>query len=311
MIKLDLSPKVSFTIDEASLLPDVAATVPPDPANIDSSHPLYKAESRKPFPIKKLAPSANNMYAQARQAPYKPPTPPSEDGYSDGDAMDWTPSLRTQPSSFNPVMTRSAPGFLNASAGPSPFHGALPAAPQAPAHRLRQPAALKAGALRKVSVTQKENFSASFSSFGQRAGSTAQTTSRQQSTMNGFTTDEDTATEDERGRTRRVGKKRREMEIANPKFWPQADMQKSTGLEALFEETLDMADTPTGAPGSGRKGTSAGPKDRTNPVWGSFDEPAPEQGDSIQQTSWTNPFTLGLVPVAFGAAVLIVKGGLI
>jgi len=159
--------------------------------------------------------------------------------------------------------------------------------------------------LRKVSEAQKENFSASFSGFGMRAtGSSLQVPSRQH---NDLTTDEDTATEDESGRTRKVGKKRREMEIANPKFWPQSDLQKTTGLEALFEETLDMADTPTGM--HGQKNAGGG---RLNPVWGSFDDVAIEQAAQPKATSWANLFTIGLVPIAcFGAAVLIVKGGLI
>lgn len=303
-IKLDFSPKVSFTIDESSLLPDVAERGSNN-TTLDSSHPLRRVELHQPFPINKLAASTNNIYAQARQAPYKPPTPPSEDGYSDGEAMDWTPSSRPQASSFNPVMTRSAPTLFSAPTGASPFHGALPAAPQAPAHRLRKPAALQPGALRKVSETQKENFSAGFSGFGSRSTGTP---SRQQR-HNDFTTDEDTATEDEGGRTRKVGKKRREMEIANPKFWPQADLQKTTGLEALFEETLDMADTPTGMHGSGQKNAGA---ERSNPVWGSFNDMATEQAALPEATSWINPFTVGLVPIAcMGAAVLIVKGGLI
>lgn len=280
-IKLDFSPKVSFTIDESSLLPDVVEKKISNDT-LDPSYPLHRKQPYQQIQLNKLAPPSSNIYAQARQAPYQPPAPPSEEGYSDGEAMDWTPSGRPQASSFNPAMTRSTATFSKASTGPSPFHGALPAAPQAPSHRLRKPAALQPGALRKVSESQKENFSASFMGFGLKTNSASQNPSRQQHPHNDPSTDEDTVTEDERGRSRRVGKKRREMEIADPKFWPPED--RTTGLEALFKETLDMADTPTGIR---------------------------EEVVASREDSWMNPFTIGLVPVALGAAVLIVKGGLI
>lgn len=291
---------MSFTIDEATLLPDVVKK-PSGSTEIDPAHPLYKADIQSPFPVNKLAGASNSIRAQSRQPAA---TTFQENDLSDSEAMDWTPSSAPAPS-FNPIISQPRPATFSILTGPSPFHGALPAAPQAPAHRLRKPAALQPGALRKVSETQKETFSANFSSFGLRSSTPA---SRQQSRHTGFTTDEDTATEDEGGRTRTVGKKRREMEIANPKFWPQGDLQKTTGLETLFEETLDMADTPTGVHSHARK-NGGGFEGRTNPVWGSFEETTMEQG--LPKANWLNPFTIGLVPIAsLGAAVLIVKGGM-
>ncbi|KAK3065316.1 hypothetical protein LTS18_001067 [Coniosporium uncinatum] len=111
------------------------------------------------------------------------PTRHSRTG-TDPDSMDWTPtrssfqrleeaasSLNSQPTSrllFNrpstanrPLTTtanNSASGFA---ASPSPFHGTLPPAPLAPAHRLRNPPAA-ANAFRAASAEKQARFQAQF-----------------------------------------------------------------------------------------------------------------------------------------------------
>lgn len=273
-----------------------ASTSPP---RLEPSHPLHRQYNQHVFPIDKLAISSSlrTQNQPLSQQVYQPP----ESDYSDADAMDWTPSAST---SFSPAPIRTGTTSFGASSGPSPFHGTLPAAPRAPAHRLRQPPALQPGALRKVSDTQKENFSASFGLHSSQTPSRGRY--RQQ------TDDEMTATEDEEGKMRTVGKRRREMEIANPKFWPQEDMLRNTGLETLLEESFTLAETPTGLSMSGTTRTKEPQK---LSVWGPFvtAHPTEVEAPPLQaQKGWTGLMAIGLIPVAcFGAAVLIVKGGVI
>jgi hypothetical protein len=207
--------------------------------------------------------------------------------------MDWTPSTRSTLTSFNPPNVRSNPNVSTTMSGPSPFHGGLPAAPQPPAHRLLKPAALQPGALRKVSETRKDAFATTFSTFNVGSGST-----RPQYRDDD---DETTATEDEGGLTRHVGKKRREMEIADPKFWPQGDFQKDTGLESMFGESFTMTDGPAGM--QFRRGRGTGTDGDT-----SLGAGVEAQGGK----SWTSWVMLGAVPTAcLGVAVLLVKGGVL
>lgn len=300
-IKLDLSPKVSFTVDEASMLGHVgpASTSPP---RLEPGHPLYRQNTQQVFPFDKLATSSQSLFGNPAGQPL---SRTAESDYSDVDAMDWTPSVAP---SFNPIPLRTAASSYGAPPGPSPFHGTLPAAPRAPAHRLRQPAALQPGALRKVSDTQKENFTAGF---GLRS---SQTPSKGRGRRD-QTDDEMTATEDEDGRMRTVGKKRREMEIANPKFWPQEDMLRNTGLETLLEESFTLAETPTGISISGTTRTKSPERAQKHSVWGPFVTATPAEAavESVNaQRGWTNVMAIGMIPVAcLGAAVLIVKGGVI
>jgi len=293
-IKLDLSPKVNFNVDDAAILGPIGDATT-DPSGLASSHPLHRKNQFQAFPINKLAPSAtnNNMYQQARQAPYRQATASPEPYGSDTDAMDWTPSTRSSLTSINPPIARSIASMSAATSGPSPFHGGLPAAPQPPAHRLLKPAALQPGALRKVSDTQKEAFATTFSTFKVKPGSKQPTQYRDDE-------DETTATEDEGGLTRRVGKKRREMEIADPKFWPQSDFQKDTGLESMFGESFTMTDGPAGV--RVRRARNTDDKGATSVV------KDPREGGK----SWMSWVMLGAVPTAcLGVAVLLVKGGVL
>jgi len=296
-IKLDLLPKVNFNVDDTAILGPIGEAAA-DPSGLASSHPLHRKDDIQAFPINKLAPStSNNMYQQARQAPYRQATASPEPYGSDTDAMDWTPSTKSTLTSFNPPIARSSPNVSAAMSGPSPFHGGLPAAPQPPAHRLLKPASLQPGALRKVSETQKDAFVTAFSTFGVRSGSTHPQYRDDD--------DETTATEDEGGLTRRVGKKRREMEIADPKFWPQSDFQKDTGLESMFGESFTMTDGPAGVRVRRGRGAAIDGEAAASLSSGAIDA---AQGGK----SWTSWVMLGAVPTAcLGVAVLLVKGGVL
>jgi len=220
--------------------------------------------------------------------------------------MDWTPSATF---TFNPTFSRAGAPSLNPPIQQtSPFHGTLPAAPRAPSHRLRQPPTLQAGALRQVSGQEKDAFLAGFGSLSSKKASRRPAKARYDADD-----DETTATEDDEGQPRKIGKKRREMEIANPKFWPQSDIDKNTGLENMFEETFTMTDGPQVVRQTGRKTQKAA--ERTNQVWGSFvgeGEGSDTGGTAPEERGWTSIMTVGLLPVAcLTAAVLVVKGGLL
>jgi len=146
-----------------------------------------------------------------------------------------------------------------------------------------------------VSATQKEAFATTFSTFKVKPGSThAQYRDDE---------DETTATEDESGLTRRVGKKRREMEIADPKFWPQSDFQKDTGLESMFGESFTMTDGPAGV--RVKRGRNTNTEGATSLGSGVV-------GNAEGGKSWTSWAMLGAVPTAcLGVAVVLVKGGVL
>jgi hypothetical protein len=302
-IKSDLNPKVNFSMDKSSLRANVGPARA-ESANLSPSHPLSRPTVQRPFPISKLGASTSSLKSRA-QSPLFPPSVSQSNDQSDDDAMDWTPSAT---SSFTPITFRPGARSLNLPIQTSPFHGTLPAAPRAPSHKLRQPPALQAGALRQVSGQEKAAFLAGFGSLSSTKPSKRPTTAQYQTDD-----DETTATEEDEAQPRKTGKKRREMEMANPKFWPQSDMNKNTGLENMFEETFTMTDGPQRVMQSGRRMEKA--DERTNQVWGSFvdgKDGLDTQGVRRDGRRWTSVMTIGILPVAcLTAAVLVVKGGLL
>ncbi|KAI9733252.1 MAG: hypothetical protein M1834_003336 [Cirrosporium novae-zelandiae] len=124
-IRIDNSPKVTFP----KIMPEPTFQVGPGSSKAAPNILNHSSVYPQPFPVEKLAPQRQISQSQSFQIP----TPPYE---TDNDAMDWTPSQ--QPANLLSASLRPRnqppPPLV-----PSPFHGRLPPAPIAPAHKLRNP----------------------------------------------------------------------------------------------------------------------------------------------------------------------------
>jgi len=161
--------------------------------------------------------------------------------------------LFNRPSTKHPLPTHTANGFPTA---PSPFHGTLPPAPLAPAHRLRNPPAA-ANAFRAASAEKQAAFQAQFRGpplfRGEQDRDGSSDTNDSSITGNGFV-------------------------LAPPKFVRREDLVE-TGLEGLFDTVFSLGD------GGGGRENSATTSSRTMAS-------APTRDDSYE-TSGMLPAQLG------------------
>lgn len=161
-VRLEWKSPVSFRLQNKDLLPDIPELqqeATPTPA-LDSQPWNYLKRGPPPrFPIEALAPQSSRPISRNDQGntslfynTNQPPTPPPE-----ADVMDWSPEGRSHHTNFHP---KSHPGAVlqqHIPTYPSPFHGTLPAAPVAPAARLRNPNQFSPGVFRKATEYQKDS----------------------------------------------------------------------------------------------------------------------------------------------------------
>lgn len=169
----------------------------------------------RPFPLNDLAPD----HARSRPLPYKSPTPPpNEDGIEE---MDWTPSQQPfQPAP--PIHQLTIPTI----AQPSPFYGRLPPAPLSQAHKLRNPP--NQPAFRQATAVQKQSF------FNNRRRWHIDRDNMSEASTECFDSPIKTAVQSEAASPR----------FAEPRFFPQSDYERDTGLESMFSNIFSIAEEP-------------------------------------------------------------------
>ena len=162
------------------------------------------------FSLNDLAPTS----IKPRAIQYNPPTPPSDQDGSE--TMDWTPSQQPLPlaSKYRIPAMRTVQ--------PSPFYGHLPPAPVSQAHKLRNPPSQPT--FRQASTPQKQSFFQRSSAYldqddvsdlASEAGSVVTNKSRYDSPQ-----------------------------FNPPRFFPNADYSRDTGLESIFSNTFSLAEEP-------------------------------------------------------------------
>ncbi|KAI9767518.1 MAG: hypothetical protein M1839_004478 [Geoglossum umbratile] len=141
--------------------------------------------------------------------PGSPPSPPAEDF----DEMDWTPSQEAK--LFNPALSPiTTVSIANPPQSPSPFYGRLPAQPISPAARLRNPP--NRPHLRKIPDDKKEALV---------------------NNMRGYSSSDNEDGSDRKG-------KKHSIAMANPRFFPNDEYSRDTGLESLFDTVFTLGDPP-------------------------------------------------------------------
>ena len=325
-VKLDTKSRVSFYLSDGSVLPNVA-TVQQQSSTPNSSH---REQLREPFPIHKLAsPATPSIFHQTTR---QPPTPPLDDDYDDPDAMAWSPAVKRSSNSFNPPPRSTTTQIASNFSGPSPFHGTLPPAPMAPAHRLRKPASALPGAFRKASDTQKDIFSASMSTAADMPRRPFYGL-QELTYANGYESDTTAGETDyELGHSNLIGRRRTDIQMAAPKFWAATDVERKTGLEDIFEESFSIQDTPNGIsnfaetpnPFAGRRhrvGGGSASTERKGERWGGFGERMgvrsvadgrdnAEEINDVVGGGFGGGVLVAMIPVIIlGISVAVVKGG--
>jgi hypothetical protein len=186
---------------------------------MDTERPASRPEKKPraippaPAPLGRIAPDSQTTNLASLPSPphsWSPPSPPAEDV----DEMEWTPSQEEKP--FNPTIPpTSTIGIADTPQTPSPFYGRLPPPPISPAARLRNPP--NRPHLRKIPDDKKEalvnNMRGSSLSDNEDNGSNAK------------------------------GKKH-SIAMANPRFFPNDDYTRDTGLESLFDTVFTLGDPP-------------------------------------------------------------------
>lgn len=315
-VKIDTKSRVSFHLSDGSVLPDVGAAT-----NRSSITDSAEGE-REPFPIHKLAsPGTPSIFRQTSQGP---PTPQHFEHDDDPDAMDWTPAPKRQKVLFNSPSRAPTSHVVPTMSGPSPFHGTLPPAPIAPAHRLRQPLSANPAAFRKASESQKDHFAAGMSTAAdmQRRPFLGQL---KPTYANGYESDTTvTEMDDDSVQRNQGGRRKTAIQIAAPKFWPSADIERKTGLEDIFEGSFSIRDSPVGVsnfPSTPKASTDRGKRlgrggprtARDGERWGGFGErmgAAPFSEERSPPGESGTGLLLAMIPVVIlGVSVVVVKGG--
>lgn len=220
-VKLDLAPRLLFN-DGLALLTQQSQDLPQDdqhtraPGRQQSETPKARsAVQPRPFPLNDLAPN------QGRSQPpsYNPPTPPPEE---DGlDEMDWTPSQQPfQPAPPKPQLA------IPTIAQPSPFYGRLPPAPLSQAHKLRNPP--NQPTFRQATAAQKQSF------FNNRRRSHLDRDNISEASTEYFDSPVKTVLQSEAASPR----------FAEPRFFPQSDYERDTGLESIFSNVFSIEEEP-------------------------------------------------------------------
>lgn len=189
-VRVDTTPLVSWRDSPTPLLSQRqyiphAGTASPQPCY---SSPASRAEMRaaQPFPISSLAPEPRQILGQA--------PPPAPD--LGPDEMEWEPSRTFRPKPQQPK--------VSARPAPSPFHGALPAAPT---NRLLHPQARKQGPSNEAIGLPPGFF-------------------------------------DNRECLQRGPEPPSLPPMAQPKFFPKGDREADTGLESIFDAVFSLRDVP-------------------------------------------------------------------
>lgn len=315
---------VSFQLADSAVLPNVVSAAD---HSVKSTRNKLKGESYQRFPIELLSSTPVALSSASPAGQLRPPTPPYDDNH-DADAMDWTPTNKSSMTAFNPPTRTTGSSFaFNTQSGPSPFRGTLPPAPVSPAHRLRKPPANAPGAFKKASDVQKSQFSMNLRS---NTLSNAVTPGRHhRDTDGGLAYDTDTTVTDEEDNVDRQTTprpSRTNISLAAPKFWPQQDIERKTGLEDIFEDGFSIKDTPNEVARRGRPKTMAATENlprhsevmsgspRRKERWGGFGEQdqdrAVTEPTPLAADGWNNMLVLGIAPaICLGIAIAVVKGG--
>ncbi|KAH0548622.1 hypothetical protein GP486_007834 [Trichoglossum hirsutum] len=235
--------------------------------------PQAVSSATAPAPIYPTPPNSQTTILQSLPSPPlpHPERPPSP--ASDVDEMDWTPSQEQVHFNTNlpPNATISVTGTPQA---PSPFYGRLPTQPISPAARLRNPP--NQPHLRKITDDQKDllinNMRGSLSSGNEDADGS-------------------------------LGKDiKQSITLANPRFFPDDDYNRDTGLESLFDTVFTLGDEPPEvAKAIKSQQRQAGPMSSG---------PRPTAGTGITKSEkfwkeWVVPAILA-VPVIFGIHWVVV-----
>lgn len=215
-VQIDLTPRVLFNDSPAPLIPQ-PQDISDERAHDQSSQGQKRLHGLKTrsaaFSLSDFAP--NHSHSQA--LPYNPPTPPSnEDEFEE---MDWTPS---QQSLTLQARYRATPPKV---IQPSPFYGRLPPAPLSQAHKLRNPP--NQPTFRQATLAQKQSF---FS----RGRTRLDTDDQSEASSECFNS---------------PGKSIMKSEVSSPKFaeprfFPQSDYDRDTGLESIFSTAFTIDEEP-------------------------------------------------------------------
>lgn len=209
IVKVDLAANILWQDSPEPLARHTHSKIRSQDDNISGVESRFDPRSSlyaKRLPIQKLAPN----FARRDPPSINPPTPPQS---CESDEMDWTPTQ----SSFEPVPSHSQYGSQQIPAGPSPFYGHLPAAPQSQAQKLRNPPNkyLTAGDPTRELPIQSNRIPRSLATAQLPVVETA--TSQQEATAS--------------------------FDLSQPRFFPPEDYH-ATGLENLFDSSFSLRDEP-------------------------------------------------------------------
>ncbi|MCJ1434918.1 hypothetical protein MMC27_004288 [Xylographa pallens] len=223
-VQIDSTPKVIFQdgpypLDSGKPIENQALSV------TLSSTPAYSARSSlnhhdpsviSQFPVYRLAAPSSPIYTSL----YQPPTPPPED---DIDEMDWTPAKDT----FDPSRPVQISKPIPLAVESSPFHGRLPLPPMSKARHLRNPP--NQPTFRKTPAVQQQRF------FGDIMSSVS---------SENYDSDETETESHDHLDAKRSPPTANRINMDNPSFFLQSDLEADTGLESLINGVFSLADDP-------------------------------------------------------------------
>jgi hypothetical protein len=223
-----------------------------------------------PTPLYPTPPNSQIAKPQPLPSPPRPERLPSP--ASDVDEMDWTPSQEQVPFNPNPLPNASV-SVMGTSQVPSPFYGRLPPRPISPATRLRNP--LNQPHPQKITNDQKD---------------------LRVNNMRGYLSGNG-------GADGGHGKGRKQpITLANPRFFPDDEYSRDTGLESLFDTVFTLGDEPPEV--------AKAIKSQRRQAGAASAEPTPTAGTGIIKPEklwkeWVVPALLA-VPVIFGIHWVVV-----
>ena len=223
-VQIDSTPNIIFQDDPHPL--DSGKTIEKQAPSVTlSSTPAYSARSSSnhhdpsvitQFPIHRLAAPSSPIYTSSHQ----PPTPPPE---ADIDEMDWTPAKNA----FEPSRPVQVLKPIPLAVEPSPFHGRLPPPPMSKARHLRNPP--NQPTFRKTPAVQQQRF------FGNIMSSAS---------AEPYDSDETETESHDQADAKRSTPTAPRINMDQPSFFPQSDLDADTGLESLLNGVFSLADDP-------------------------------------------------------------------